>query len=87
GNAAALQRAGVEFALSTQGLKDVRKDFWPRLRQAVRHGLSPDAALAALTTTPARLLNQPRLGRLAPGQLAHVIVARGDLFTDDQAEV
>ncbi|WP_163616338.1 hypothetical protein, partial [Klebsiella pneumoniae] len=34
GNAAALQRAGVEFALSTQGLKDVRKDFWPRLRQA-----------------------------------------------------
>ncbi|WP_180708982.1 hypothetical protein, partial [Escherichia coli] len=49
--------------------------------------LSPDAALAALTTTPARLLNQPRLGRLAPGQLAHVIVARGDLFTDDQAEV
>ncbi len=86
-NAAALQAAGVEFAISTQGLKDVRKDFWPRLRQAVQRGLKPDAALAALTTTPARLLGQPRLGRLAPGQLADVVVASGDLFTSEQAEV
>ena len=87
GNAAALQAAGVEFAISTQGLKDVRKDFWPRLRQAVQRGLAPEAALAALTTTPARLLGQGRLGRLAPGQLAHVVVASGDLFTSEQAEV
>jgi imidazolonepropionase-like amidohydrolase len=87
GNAAALQAAGVEFAIATHGLKDVRREFWPRLRQAVQRGLSPDAALAALTTTPARLLGQPRLGRLAPGQLAHVIVAQGDLFTNEQAEV
>ena len=87
GNAAALQDAGVEFALSTQGLKDLRKDFWPRLRQAVQRGLRADAALAALTTTPARLLGQPRLGRLAPGQLAHVVVASGDLFSNELAEV
>lgn len=87
GNAAALQAAGVTFALSTQGLKDLRRDFWPRLRQAVQRGLAPEAALAALTTTPARLLNQPCLGRLAPGHLAHVVVANGDLFTNDQAEV
>jgi len=87
GNAAALQAAGVEFAISTQGLRDVRRDFWPRLRQAVQRGLKPEAALAALTTTPAKLLNQPRLGRLAPGQLADVIVASGDLFTSEQAEV
>jgi imidazolonepropionase-like amidohydrolase len=86
-NAAALQAAGVEFAISTQGLKDVKKEFWPRLRQALQRGLTPDAALAALTTTPARLLNQPRLGRLAASQLADVIVASGDLFTDEQAEV
>lgn len=87
GNAAALQAAGVEFAIATHGLKDVRREFWPRLRQAVQRGLAPDAALAALTTTPARLLGQPRLGRLAPGQLAHVVVAHGDLFTQEQAEV
>jgi imidazolonepropionase-like amidohydrolase len=87
GNAAALQAAGVEFALSTQGLKDIRKEFWPRLRQSVQRGLSPEAALAALTTTPAKLLGQSRLGRLAPGQLAHVVAANGDLFTSEQAEV
>jgi len=87
GNAAALQVAGVEFAISTQGLKDLRKDFWPRMRQAVQRGLRPEAALAALTTTPAKLLGQTRLGRLAPGQLAHVVVASGDLFTSEQAEV
>ncbi|MBV8035787.1 amidohydrolase family protein [Roseateles sp.] len=87
GNAAALQAAGVEFAISTQGLKDLRKEFWPRLRQAVQRGLPPEAALAALTTTPARLLGQPRLGRLAPGQLAHVVVASADLFTSEQAEI
>jgi imidazolonepropionase-like amidohydrolase len=87
GNAAALHAAGVEFAISTQGLKDVRKDFWPRLRQAVQRGLPADAALAALTTTPARLLGQPRLGRLAPGAPADVVVASGDLFTNDRAEV
>jgi imidazolonepropionase-like amidohydrolase len=87
GNAAALQSAGVEFAISTQGLKDIRKEFWPRLRQSVQRGLTPNAALAALTTTPARLLGQPRLGRLAPGQLANLVVASGDLFTNEQAEV
>lgn len=87
GNAAALQAAGVEFAIATHGLKDVRREFWPRLRQAVQRGLAPDAALAALTTTPARLLGQPRLGRLAAGQLAHVVVAHGDLFTNEHAEV
>ncbi|MFG6413951.1 amidohydrolase family protein [Roseateles sp. DC23W] len=86
-NAAALQAAGVEFAISTQGLKDAGKDFWPRLRQAVQRGLTPEAALAALTTTPARLLGQPRLGRLTPGQIANVAVASGDLFTSEQAEV
>ncbi len=87
GNLAALQAAGVEFALSTQGLRDAKKDFWPRLRQAVRRGLTAEAALAALTTTPAKLLGQPRLGRLAAGQLAHLVIANGNLFTSEQAEI
>lgn len=86
-NLALLQRAGVEFGLATQGLRDARREFWPRLRQAVRRGLAPDAALAALTTTPARLLGQPRLGRIAPGQFANLVVASGDLFASERAEV
>lgn len=86
-NLALLQRAGVEFGLATQGLRDAKREFWPRLRQAVRRGLAPEAALAALTTTPARLLDQPRLGRIAPGQLANLVVASGDLFASERAEV
>ena len=86
-NLAALQAAGVTFALSTQGLKDAKKDFWPRLRQAVKRGLPADAALAALTTTPAKLLGAAQWGRLTAGQMANVVVANGDLFTNEQAEI
>ncbi len=87
-NLALLQRAGVSFAVSAAGLREPAREFWPRLRQAVRRGLPASQALAALTTTPAALIGEDRrLGRLAPGQLAHVVVASGDLFTQDDAVV
>lgn len=86
-NLALLERAGVPFALTAQGLKNPAREFWPRLRQAVRRGLSPAGALAALTTQPAALIGQAaRLGSLRPGQIANVVVARGDLFEDDAAQ-
>lgn len=86
-NLALLQQAGLEFAVSSQGLREPAKEFWPRLRQAVRRGLPADAALAALSTVPARLLGQSGLGRLAVGQRAQVVVASGDLFRDEAAEI
>lgn len=86
-NLALLERAGVPFAVTAAGLKDPAREFWPRLRQAVRRGLSPERALAALTTQPAALIGQSaRLGSLQPGRIANVVVARGDLFTDAHAE-
>jgi len=86
-NAAYLAAQGLEFALSAHGLKEPRREFWPRLRQAVRRGLAPEQALAALTTVPARLVGESaRLGSLEPGHLANLLVARGDLFRDEQAE-
>jgi imidazolonepropionase-like amidohydrolase len=54
-NPARLAEAGIPFALTTQKLEKPEKDFWSRLRLAVRRGLSKDAALAALTTTPAEM--------------------------------
>lgn len=87
-NLALLQRSGVEFTVTATGLKDAKKDFWPHLREAVKRGLSADMALAALTTVPARLLGEPqRLGRLEPGHLANIVVAKGDLFTEDKAQI
>jgi imidazolonepropionase-like amidohydrolase len=87
-NAARVAQAGIPMALTAAGLKEPAKQFWPQLRRAVRSGLSPEAALAALTTTPAAWLGQSqRLGEVAAGRLAHVVVSRGDLFAQDDAEV
>ena len=87
-NLAYVEKAGVEFAVTPAGLKDPKKEFWSRLRQAIRRGLSIEQALASLTTTPAKLLGeQKRLGSIAPGHLANLVVASGDLFSDDKANI
>lgn len=87
-NLSVLASAGVEFAVSPRGLADPKRDFWPRLRQAVKRGLSPEAALAGLTTVPAKLIGQQqRLGQIAPGQIANLVIASGDLFGNESAEI
>src|SRR5438045_4477347 len=83
-NPALLAEAGIQFALTTEKLEKPEKDFWSRLRLAVRRGLNKEAALAALTTTPAEMFGVAgRLGSIAPGQMANLVVASGDLFGDD----
>lgn len=83
-----LHQAGVEFAITAQGLRDPGKEFWSNLRLAVRRGLPADQALAGLTTTPAKLIGASRqLGSLEVGKLANLIIANGDLFANDQAEI
>jgi imidazolonepropionase-like amidohydrolase len=87
-NAARVAGAGVEFALTTHGLREPDKKFWPELRRAVKAGLAEDDALKALTVTPASLLGESsRLGRIAPGQLANLVVADADLFRADTASI
>lgn len=81
-NAAALEQAGVPFALTTYRLKEL-KQFWPNLRKAVKQGLTADKALAALTTEPARIAGvADKLGKIAPGYQADIVLADGDLFAD-----
>jgi imidazolonepropionase-like amidohydrolase len=87
-NLALIDRAGVPFAVTAAGLRDAKREFWPRLRQAVRRGLPAERALAGLTTVPAGLVGETaRLGTLEPGRIANLVVARGDLFTSDEAEI
>lgn len=87
-NPAYLAKAGVEFGFTAHGLRDPAREFWPAVRLAVKRGLTSDAALAALTTTPARLIGAAaQLGTLEPGRLANVVIANGDLFASEQAEV
>jgi imidazolonepropionase-like amidohydrolase len=80
-NAGQLSNAGIEFAITSDGLTSMNS-FLPNLRAAVARGLSSDAALAALTTTPARYLGIDKThGTIAAGKVANLVVAKGDLFT------
>lgn len=75
-----LRDAGVEFSLTTDGLDDP-KDFPARVREARERGLAQDDALAAVTTIPARQLGlADRLGTIAPGKIADLVVETGEPF-------
>lgn len=83
-NPARLAEAGIPIAFTPEKLEKPEKEFWSRLRLAVRRGLSPDSALAALTTAPAEMFGvADRLGTIAPGRIANLVVANGDLFSTD----
>ncbi len=85
-NLANMQKAGIEFAITPMGLREAGKDFWPNIRLAVRRGLSAQAAIAALTTVPAKLLGvSAQLGTLEPGHVANLVIANGDLFDASDA--
>jgi len=81
-NASRLQKAGITIALTSDKLKDPAT-FLAQLRKATERGLQPDAALAALTTTPARLIGvDKQFGTLDAGKVANFVVADGDLFVE-----
>ncbi|ARA94977.1 hypothetical protein AWN76_001260 [Rhodothermaceae bacterium RA] len=82
--AARLQEAGIPFAFMTMDLKP--SDIHESLTTMIEHGLSEDAALAALTTTPARLLGLAQnLGTIEPGKIANLVVTDGPYFAEDSA--
>ncbi len=77
---AALARTGVTFAFESGGLKDPTV-FVKNAARAVEAGLSPDAAIRALTIDAARIAGAAdRLGSLEAGKIANLVVTDGDLF-------
>ncbi|MEQ1565062.1 MAG: amidohydrolase family protein [Myxococcota bacterium] len=78
-NAALLQAAGVPLILGAWDPHQVRT-----LRQvagnAVREGLDHEHALAAITSTPARVFGIPDRGSVAVGQLADLVLWSADPF-------
>jgi imidazolonepropionase-like amidohydrolase len=73
-NAAALSKAGIDFALTTSDLEK-KEDFLKNLRTTVKYGLKEEDALKALTMSPAQFLNvQDQVGSLDKGKLANFIV-------------
>lgn len=83
-----LARAGVRFALTSGGLEKPADEFLPNLRKAIRYGLSEDQALAALTSTPAQLIGQSgKLGKIAVGAYANLLVADGNWLSEDKGKL
>jgi hypothetical protein len=82
GNAAALEKAGVGFALSSEGLT-TPDEFFTNLRRAVKQGLSKKAALAGITTMPADYFGVRKwLGTIEAGKRADLTIVTGDIWAD-----
>ena len=79
---AALERAGVKFALYASGI-DTARDIPRAVKKAIDAGLSPEAALRALTLSPAEIYGvADRLGSIEKGKIANLVVTSGDMFQD-----
>lgn len=53
------------------------------MKRAIDAGLPADAALRALTLAPAEIYGvADRLGSIAPGKIANLVVTRGEFFQE-----
>lgn len=83
---AALAKAGVKFAFYDGGIT-APKDMLKAVKRSIDAGLAPDAALRALTLSPAEIFGvSDRLGSLEIGKIANLVVTDGDLF-DEKTKV
>ena len=77
---AALGKSGVEFAFYSGGIT-APKDILPAVKKSIDAGLSPEAALRALTLSPAEIFGVAEtLGSIENGKIANLVVTDGDLF-------
>tara|TARA_B110000037_G_scaffold49451_1_gene60730 strand:- start:30072 stop:33050 length:2979 start_codon:yes stop_codon:yes gene_type:complete len=78
-NPMTLDSNGVPFAFTTKGLKSM-KDFKTNLKKAIDYGLDKVTALEALTTQPAQILGNSKLGNLNAGSYANFLITSGAIF-------
>ncbi|MDA7768218.1 amidohydrolase family protein [Flavobacteriales bacterium] len=79
-NPARLFDQGIFTAFTTKDLEK-RTDFIDKVREAIKHGLTVEDALSALTTNPAELLEMSaKIGSLEAGKLANFIVCSDPIF-------
>src|SRR5229473_3290785 len=79
---AALVKAGVKFAFYSGGIT-TPKDIVKAAKKSIDAGLAPDAALRALTLSPAEIFGiSDRLGSIENGKIANLVIADGDLFEE-----
>ncbi|MGG7095282.1 amidohydrolase family protein [Shewanella indica] len=82
-NPAVIAANNIPFSFTQYGMDG--KAFWPRLRMALQAGLDEETALAALTTQAAAAAGiEDLVGKLAPGYMADLVIAKGNLFQDGE---
>lgn len=80
---ARLEEAGVTWAFYSGGAGSPG-DVMEGVRKAIESGLSEDAALRALTISPARIYGvDGYMGSVERGKIANLVVTDGDLFSED----
>ncbi|WP_028768089.1 amidohydrolase family protein [Shewanella fidelis] len=80
-NLSMVANADIPFALTQHGIDSDK--FWPRLKLAIKRGLSEQTALAALTTEAAEISGIGNLaGKIKPGYMADLVVTDGNIFAD-----
>lgn len=81
-NLGAFEKAGVPFALTSNGLKD-QSSFLANVRKAMQYGLTEQKALEALTQTPAQILQvADQVGTLDAGKWANFLITSGPIFNE-----
>jgi hypothetical protein len=79
---AALSKAGVKFAFTSEGISSPA-DIVKAVKKSVEAGLAPDAAVRALTLSPAEIFGvADRTGSIEKGKIANLVVTDGDLFAE-----
>ncbi len=82
-NPARLAAAGLTICLTSDGLEKP-ETFLAQVRKSVAGGLPSDAALTAITTAPAQLMEiGDQVGKVQAGMLANLVVTDGDLFDEE----
>ncbi len=78
-----LENQNIPFIITAIGLEK-KDDFLKNLRSAIKHGLSKEKALKALTYQPAKTLNvYDKIGSIDIGKFANFIVTDQPLFNDE----
>ena len=81
GQAAMLEKEGIPFAFSF--IDGKVKDFKKNVLRMIKAGLSTDAALAALTTTPAGLMGLDKIaGTVETGKMANLVITDKPYFDE-----
>lgn len=81
-NLGIVEKNGIDFSITAADLKD-KKVFWSNLRKAIKNGLSEEAALKALTYSPAEFIKMnDQVGSLNKDMWANFIITSENLFSE-----